>query len=302
MSVCIFVLMVALTWGVTALFHYSKVNSNLKWGPESRTVKILSVKEVTFNAFYGINGDAGGENERKVENDHSAHYFYRAKAMDIASGADLSWKLNCDQEVKSPMKMTYTPYTNAAAPRLEIRAVVGGPYRNEQEATASFGGAIPSDDELKTFTGVIGEGSDQQSIYVLQTQYIIGGQDFRSADPDVDANTGRRAVDFTLTSEAGDRFYNYTSKNVNHAMAVVMNDQIKEVANIEGPIRDSGRITGSFTLDEVTALSELLSGEPSGNYRTANFGILTNTDLPNAQIQCKVTADRGSGFFRRLFQ
>ena len=42
-------------------------------------------------------------------------------------------------------------------------------------------------------------------------------------------------------------------------MAVVMNDQIKEVANIENAIRDSGRITGAFSQDEVMALSKLLS-------------------------------------------
>ncbi len=66
-------------------------------------------------------------------------------------------------------------------------------------------------------------------------------------------------MSFTLTNEAGDRFYDYTSKNVNHSMAVVMNDQIKEVANIENPIRDSGRITRSFSQDEVMALSKLLS-------------------------------------------
>ena len=143
--------------------------------------------------------------------------------------------------------------------RLEVHAVVGGPYKDEQTAAASLGGGIPSDDELKTFTGVIGNGSDQSSVYVLQRQYIVGGQDFRSADPGVDANTGRREVSFTLTNEAGDRFYDYTSKNVNHAMAVVMNDQIKEVANIENPIRDSGRITGAFSQDEVMALSKLLS-------------------------------------------
>jgi preprotein translocase subunit SecD len=143
--------------------------------------------------------------------------------------------------------------------RLEIHAVVGGPYKDEQEAAASLGGAIPAEDELKTFTGVMASGSDQQSVYVLNRQYIVGGQDFRSADPGIDANTGRKEVNFTLTNEAGDRFYEYTSKNVNHSMAVVMNDQVKEVANIENAIRDTGRITGSFSQDEVMALSKLLS-------------------------------------------
>jgi preprotein translocase subunit SecD len=102
-------------------------------------------------------------------------------------------------------------------------------------------------------------GSDQQSVYVLQRLSIVAGNDFRSADPGIDSNTGRREVNFTLTNEAGDRFYDYTSKNVNHSMAVVMNDQVKEVANIENAIRDTGRITGSFSQDEVLALSKLLS-------------------------------------------
>ncbi|MGB7983631.1 MAG: protein translocase subunit SecD [Terracidiphilus sp.] len=143
--------------------------------------------------------------------------------------------------------------------RLEVHAVVGGPYKDEQTAASSLGGSLPPDDELKTFTGVIGSGSGETSVYVLQRQYIVGGQDFRSADPGIDQNTGRREVSFTLTNEAGDRFYDYTSKNINHSMAVVMNDQIKEVANIESAIRDSGRITGSFSQDEVMALSKLLS-------------------------------------------
>jgi preprotein translocase subunit SecD len=150
-------------------------------------------------------------------------------------------------------------YIIQSTARLEIHAVVGGPYKDEQEAAASLGGSIPAEDELKTFTGVMASGSDQQSVYVLQRLSIVAGNDFRSADPGVDQNTGRREVSFTLTNEAGDRFYDYTSKNVNHSMAIVMNDQIKSVANIESAIRDSGRITGSFSQDEVMALSKLLS-------------------------------------------
>jgi preprotein translocase subunit SecD len=143
--------------------------------------------------------------------------------------------------------------------RLEVHAVVGGPYKDEQEALASLGGSIPADDELKSFTGVLTTGSDSQGLYVLQRVSIVAGSDFRSADPGIDQNTGRREVGFTLTNEAGDRFYEYTSKNVNHSMAVVMNDQIRSVANIENPIRDSGRIVGSFSQDEVIGLSKLLN-------------------------------------------
>ena len=143
--------------------------------------------------------------------------------------------------------------------RLEIHAVVSGPYKDEQTAMASLGGNIPPEDELKSFTGVMASGAEEPSYYLLQRLSIVAGSDFRSADPGTDPNTGRREVSFTLTNEAGERFYDYTSKNVNHSMAVVMNDQVKEVANIESPIHDSGRITGRFSQDEVTALSKLLS-------------------------------------------
>ncbi len=143
--------------------------------------------------------------------------------------------------------------------RLEVHAVVGGPYKDEQDALASVGGNLPADEELKTFSPVLASGSDTGGVYVLHRQYVVGGSDFRSADPGVDSNTGRRNVQFTLTNEAGDRFYDYTSKNVGQSMAVVMNDQVREVATIQSAIRDRGEITGSFTQDEVTALSKLLS-------------------------------------------
>ncbi len=142
--------------------------------------------------------------------------------------------------------------------RLEIHAVVGGPYKDEQEASASLGGSIPPDEELKSFAGVMENGSSEGSVYVLERASVVAGNDFRSADPGVNPNTGQREVDFTLTNEAGDRFYDYTSKNVGRSMAVVMNGQVREVATIQSAIRDRGEITGSFTPDEVLALSKLL--------------------------------------------
>jgi preprotein translocase subunit SecD len=142
--------------------------------------------------------------------------------------------------------------------RLEIHAVVGGPYKDEQEALASVGGVLPGDAELKSFSGMVANGSDSSSVYVLEKVSVVAGSDFRSADPGTDQNTGRRNVRFTLTNEAGDRFYEYTSKNVGRSMAVVMSDKVREVATIQSAIRDSGEITGSFTPDEVTVLSKML--------------------------------------------
>jgi preprotein translocase subunit SecD len=142
--------------------------------------------------------------------------------------------------------------------RLEIHAVVGGPYKDEQEAAASVGGSIPADQELKKFSGVMEGGSMAESVYVLQRASVVAGNDFRTADPGINPNTGQREVEFTLTNEAGDKFYDYTSKNVGRNMAVVMNDRVREVAVIKSAIRDRGEIEGTFTPDEVAALSKLL--------------------------------------------
>jgi preprotein translocase subunit SecD len=141
--------------------------------------------------------------------------------------------------------------------RLEIHAVVGGPYKDEQEALASVGGALPSDQQVVHGSGTVGSGSDSDSIYVVHRVSVVAGSDFRSADPGTDQN-GRRNVRFTLTNEAGDRFYDYTSKNVGQSMAVVMGGRVREVATIQSAIRDSGEITGSFSPEEVEVLSKML--------------------------------------------
>jgi preprotein translocase subunit SecD len=87
---------------------------------------------------------------------------------------------------------------------------------------------------------------------------VVEGSDFRSADPGTNPDTGQREVQFTLTNEAGEKFYEYTKANVGNPMAVVMGGTVREVANIKSAIHDTGEIEGSFSEDEVAALSKLL--------------------------------------------
>ena len=141
--------------------------------------------------------------------------------------------------------------------RLEVHAVVGGPYKDEQEALASTSGALPPDEMMLHGSGSLATGSDADAVYVLKRIPVVAGSDFRSADPGTDQN-GRSAVHFTLTNEAGDKFYDYTSKNVGQSMAIVMEGRVKEVANIQNPIRDTGEIVGSFSPTELEILSKML--------------------------------------------
>ena len=143
--------------------------------------------------------------------------------------------------------------------RLEIHAVVGDgqSYPSEQAALQSVGGTLPPDEEILPGEGELA-GSGNGGYYVLQRLAIVAGSDFRSASPGTNPNTGQRNVNFTLTDEAGEKFWDYTSANVGKYMAVVMGGTVREVASIKEPIRDSGQIEGSFSPDEVSALSKLL--------------------------------------------
>jgi preprotein translocase subunit SecD len=142
--------------------------------------------------------------------------------------------------------------------RLSIHAVVGGPFPDEQAALSSVSGNLPSDQMMVHGSGAMATGSDSDSVYILQRVSVVAGNDFRSADPSTNQNTGQRIVIFTLTNEAGDKFYEYTSQNVGRSMAVVLGGRVREVANIKSAIRDRGEIEGTFTEDEVSVLSKML--------------------------------------------
>jgi preprotein translocase subunit SecD len=142
--------------------------------------------------------------------------------------------------------------------RLSIHPVVGGPFPDEQAALQSVGGTLQPDQMIMHGSGNMATGSDADAVYILQRTSVVAGNEFRSADPSTNQNTGQRIVIFTLTNEAGDKFWEYTSANVGKSMAVVLGNRIREVANIKSAIRDRGEIEGTFSEDEVTTLSKLL--------------------------------------------
>jgi len=144
--------------------------------------------------------------------------------------------------------------------RLEIHPVLGdgGGFQDEQAALQSVGGALPPDQEILRGSGRMATGSEGDKVFILDRAPVVSGSDFRSADPSINSNTGQRIVRFTLTDDAGNRFWDYTSANVGKYMAVVMGGSVREVAVIKEPIRDSGEIEGQFTQDEVTILSKML--------------------------------------------
>jgi len=144
--------------------------------------------------------------------------------------------------------------------RLEIHAVVGdgGGFQDEASALASANGALPSDQEVLPGSATMATG-DSDKFFIIERTPIVSGTDFRSATPGSNSNTGQISVNFTLTDEAGDRFYDYTKNNVGKYMAIVMGAHIREVAVIKSAIPGGqGLIEGGFTQTEADDLSKLL--------------------------------------------
>jgi len=145
--------------------------------------------------------------------------------------------------------------------RLEIHAVVGNGrgYDTDDAALQALGGSIPPDQEL--VRGVGSAGAPVQS-WVLERASVVEGTDFRDAQPSTDVN-GRPDIHFTLTTAAGEVFYKYTSTHSKDSstpgsMAIVLDNQVREVATIDSGIRDSGEITGGFTKQQADDLGMLL--------------------------------------------
>jgi preprotein translocase subunit SecD len=139
--------------------------------------------------------------------------------------------------------------------RLEIHEVAGGPWASDQEAMAAYPGGVPADSELLHGTGSAGLG-DQ--VWLLKRLPVVSGTDFRDAQPSQDEN-GRPDMTFNLTTTAGDQFYKFTDAHKGTgSMAIVLDNRVKEVAGIQGAIRDQGRITGGFTQQQAADLSMML--------------------------------------------
>ena len=143
--------------------------------------------------------------------------------------------------------------------KLAVYAVAGGPFESDAAAMTALNNIVPPDEML-----VHGNATPNapDSVWLLQRASEVEGTDFRDARGGTDVN-GRPNIHFTLTTEAGDRFYKYTSSHSRTSatpgqMAIVLGNKVREVAGIESAIRDQGEITGSFSQAEVDNLSLML--------------------------------------------
>jgi preprotein translocase subunit SecD len=103
-----------------------------------------------------------------------------------------------------------------------------------------------------------GAAADAGTVYYLVKKVAaVSGQDLRNARVSLDENN-RPAVSFTLSNEGGRKFGKVSGENIGRQLAIILDGRVQSAPTLESRITTEGRITGSFTQEEVQNLSLIL--------------------------------------------
>ncbi len=138
--------------------------------------------------------------------------------------------------------------------RLELKIVEQGPSSSKEALTP--GGTVPSGMEVIPGAST-GADAGSTVYYMVRSAAAVTGRDLRSARPSLDEN-GRPAVAFTLNSDGAAKFGKVTGENVGRFLAIVLDGKVQSAPRIDSRITGDGRISGSFTQEEVQNLSLIL--------------------------------------------
>jgi preprotein translocase subunit SecD len=148
-----------------------------------------------------------------------------------------------------------------AGGQLELRKVVDGPFPSEAEALGAHGGILPPSTEILPgkFEGNQPGQTGGDIYYLLERIPVVTGRDLRSASAGADEeNPGRWEVNFTISTEAAQRFGPFTERNIGQRMAIVLDHRVQSAPVIQSRIDDRGRITGNFGEEEAKDLALVL--------------------------------------------
>src|SRR6266404_6886962 len=139
-------------------------------------------------------------------------------------------------------------------------------YPTEEAAIASLnsGGKVPGNRRVlpyversdATAPDAAPNAQPPKKFVVVETPAVIDGSQLRSAS----ANQARSGgdsyeIDFSLKPAGAQKFGEWTGANLHEWMGVVLDDQVKSIASINGQIFDSGQITGRFSKQSADDLA-----------------------------------------------
>jgi preprotein translocase subunit SecD len=151
-----------------------------------------------------------------------------------------------------------------AGGQLELK-LVSDPttYPSEAGALAAHGGVLPPGTQILPGTN---EARNAQGApvggtvyYVVDRTAAVTGRDLRNATESRNTEMpGQWQINFTLSSEAGRRFGQFTEANIQRQMAIVLENKVFSAPTIQSKIEDSGRITGNFSQESAHDLALVL--------------------------------------------
>ena len=159
-----------------------------------------------------------------------------------------------------------------------------GSWKTREEALAAKGGILPIGTELLDWPAGIGNGSG--AWYLVSRTPVITGQDMRNATPGPDSDSpGRWECSFSLSQDGARRFEKFTSSNIGMRLAVVLDNQITNVATIQSAISDQGRITTPIARDPVRRV-RMTARLSAGRQASTSYQVLKRfTDLTLLEVK-----------------
>ncbi len=138
---------------------------------------------------------------------------------------------------------------------LELKIVEQGPSASREALMT--GGTVPAGMEIVPGVSDTSGTAGATVYYLVRRVAAVTGRDLRSARPSLDENN-RPAVAFTLTSEGAQKFGRVTGENIGRSLAIILDGKVQSAPRIDSRITTDGRISGSFTQEEVQNLSLIL--------------------------------------------
>lgn len=137
-------------------------------------------------------------------------------------------------------------------------------YPSIDAAKQSLGGTVPPNRLILPFTerdnAAAKTPADQakppSSYVVVEYPAVVDGSELRDAAAvSRTGSQGDYQITFSFKPSGAQKFGDWTGKNINNYMAVVLNDEVKSAAFIKSQIFDSGEISGKFTKETAEDLA-----------------------------------------------
>ncbi|MEQ1898903.1 MAG: protein translocase subunit SecD [Vicinamibacterales bacterium] len=138
---------------------------------------------------------------------------------------------------------------------LELKIVEQGPASTKEELMP--GGQAPQGMEVVPGNASGADAAGGTVYYMVRKVAAVTGRDLRNARQTLDENN-LPAVSFTLNQDGARKFGTVTAASIGRQLAIVLDGRVSSAPTIEGRITDQGRITGSFTQEEVQNLALVL--------------------------------------------